>query len=124
MDSNHSYTIRRGKLVKNNGVELENLIGFKDKFIATFVCFKIEKMPTYTKMMVLLHDVRDEGGTLLADHIWLTDGKRVSPLRPRKGDLISFQAKVKFYKGNYVGKSPGKAGLHKIREVRKLALVG
>jgi hypothetical protein len=62
---------------------------------------------------LLLLDIRDEGGRVVADHVWLLLTKEFAALGLKEGDRIGFVATVsQYFKGNcekdYYLTSPGK----------------
>ena len=52
---------------------------------------------------ILLTDVRYEG-KLVADHVWLTCGRRIYSAILIPGDLIQFDARIKEYEKGYKGR--------------------
>ena len=52
---------------------------------------------------VLLKDIRDSSGELVADHLWFNYTKGFAKLQLEKGDQVRFDARVKGYLKGYQG---------------------
>ena len=82
--------------------ELENQ---RKKFTGTFERFGFKKAYRGPDLQtVLLKGVRDEYGKLLTDHLWFNFTKGFERLRLKKGDIVSFEARVKEYVKGYMGR--------------------
>jgi hypothetical protein len=60
---------------------------------------------SFRHQTVLLLDIRDSGGVLVADHLWFNRAKgfcALGNLRPR--DVLRFDARVREYKKGYRGR--------------------
>jgi hypothetical protein len=53
---------------------------------------------------VCLINLKDESGSEISDHLWLTIGKQIANLHLQTGDLISFNARAKQYTKGYFGR--------------------
>ena len=72
-------------------------------FSGTFERYGIKsgyKGPTET---VLLTNIRDEDGNIVSDHLWFNKTKGFSNANMRKGDTVSFEARVSEYQKGYKG---------------------
>jgi hypothetical protein len=64
---------------------------------------------------VLLVDITDETGTIVADHMWMTVGKQLEDLSAAKGDKIAFHGRVTTYLKGYAGRDED--GIYGAQEV-------
>ncbi len=86
--------------------ELEQIDGERLKFVGTFKRFgrKRDYKGNFVNT-VLLINVKDENGKLVADHLWFNNTKRFQKLGILKhGDKIEFYARVKEYYKGYVNR--------------------
>jgi hypothetical protein len=81
--------------------ELENQ---RKKFIGTFERFGFKRAYRGPDLQtVLLKNIKDENGNYLTDHIWFNLTKGFEKLMLKKGDVVSFEARVKGYVKGYMG---------------------
>ena len=52
---------------------------------------------------VLLLDVKDSDGNIIADHLWFNKTKGFASLNLQEGDVVQFDARVKEYIKGYFG---------------------
>lgn len=78
--------------------ELAKRVGRRGRFSATFERTGVHKDQWGTKVTMLFLDVRDEAGTVVADHIWFVQGKQSRELKLRKGERVKFLATVAPYR--------------------------
>lgn len=62
--------------------ELKSRVGKRGWFSANVKRFGIKKYKHHAKKTILLVDIRDESGELVADHMWQTVGKQIEDLNP------------------------------------------
>ena len=55
------------------------------------------------QMTLMLKDVKDASGVIVADHLWMVVGARLQALSPQIGDEIVFEARVTEYEKGYKG---------------------
>ena len=53
---------------------------------------------------VLLVDVCDEGGSIVAEHLWFNCTKGFDDLDLKQGDIVKFNARVASYRKGYFGR--------------------
>lgn len=53
---------------------------------------------------MLLVEVTDDTGTVVADHLWLNDTKALAALALQPGEVVEFQARVTLYTKGYRGR--------------------
>ena len=82
---------------------LEEIEEFRGEFCGTFVRFGEKSGFNGPEITVLLKDVRDANGKLMAGHLWFNLTKRFKELNMKPGDVISFHARVKCYVKGYHG---------------------
>lgn len=82
---------------------LQKSNGRRGTFTGTFERTGIKTSFGHPKETVLLRDIRDEGGAIVTDHVWMnmTAGFRALDLRP--GDVVRFDARVRPYTKGYRG---------------------
>jgi hypothetical protein len=81
--------------------ELENQ---RKKFTGVFERFGFKKAYRGPDLQtVLLRGIRDENGKLLTDHLWFNLTKGFKEARLKKGDIVSFEARIKEYVKGYMG---------------------
>ncbi|HLJ25300.1 MAG TPA: hypothetical protein VKY85_01170 [Candidatus Angelobacter sp.] len=79
--------------------------GRRGRFLATFGRFGEKKgFKGYPIRTALFQNIRDEVGTVVADHLWFRVGKRLDELKLEPGDEIEFFARVAPYKKGYRGR--------------------
>jgi hypothetical protein len=83
---------------------LQKMDAERGKFTAIFECYG-SKMAFRgrTDTTLLFREVRNSEGMLVADHLWFVTNKEFEKYSFRKGDMISFEARVKEYKKGYQG---------------------
>ena len=72
-------------------------------FTGIFQRFGIKNSFGYTKQTILLTNIQDTDGILVADHLWFTMGKQFAQLRLQTGDKVKFNARIKSYRKGYKG---------------------
>lgn len=80
----------------------------RHRFSGTFeeYGFKIS-MERYTDPTLLLVNLKDEQGQILADHLWLNCTKQFQNLGDlSKGDTVAFNGRITSYTKGYKGKDP------------------
>jgi len=88
--------------------ELGKLNGLRGRFRATVKCFGWKKrFRQHEDRTVMLSDIYDENGTLVADHLWLTIGKQLASLKLEEYWMIEFSARVAPYAKGYFGSRDG-----------------
>lgn len=55
----------------------------------------------YRLKTVLLADIKDERGNIVADHLWFKETKKFKKVQPFIGDKLQFTAKVGIYTKGY-----------------------
>jgi hypothetical protein len=87
---------------------LEQLYGQRQKFSGTFE--RAGKKPAYRGWgtdgkgygdTLLLRDMKDEDGRVVADHLWFNLTKAFRSAKLTKGDTVSFDARVDDYTKGY-----------------------
>jgi len=74
----------------------------RETYKATFVRFGKRSNYKYgDKKTILLENVVDNRGFLVADHLWMDCGKQFDKIGLRKGDKFRFDARVKIYVKGY-----------------------
>ena len=68
----------------------------KHEYIGKIVRFGVQK-DDRSKKTVMLQDICDVKGNLITDHLWFPVDKRMEKAAVRRGDIISFQARVGCY---------------------------
>jgi hypothetical protein len=92
--------------------ELKKIDNQRARFTGTFQ--RLGKKMNYLnhpEETVLLSDIKDENGKIVADHLWFNLTKSFEALgHLQKGDMIEFDARVAHYTKGYVykGKALGK----------------
>jgi hypothetical protein len=74
--------------------ELKHRVGRRGAFTAMFSRTGVRKSTWSVDVTVLLLDVRDEAGQLVADHLWFRRGSQIERLQLKAGDRIRFMATV------------------------------
>jgi len=60
----------------------------------------------YSEPTLLLYHIKDEAGTVVADHLWFSMTKAFEALGTlQKGDVIEFEARVSVYRKGYVNRA-------------------
>ena len=59
---------------------------------------------------ILLVEVTDDTGAVVADHLWVNDTKALAALALQPGEVVEFQARVTVYTKGYQGR---REGVHK-----------
>jgi len=85
---------------------LKQIEGVRGVFRATFVRYGTKSayrgLPPTT---ILLRDVTDTAGAVVADHLWLVEGVQYKALTPlREGDMVEFRGRVTQYEKGYKGR--------------------
>lgn len=84
--------------------ELAKLKGGRYAFQGVFVRFGTRSGYQHPLNTVLLRDIRMvDTEKIIADHIWLTEGKRLARLDLKEGETIRFEARVTPYVKGYRG---------------------
>ncbi len=85
---------------------LSKMDGIRTRFSATFERYGSKRnWNGYPVATVLLRDVRDASGKVLADHVWLMETKAFKAAGPfATGDGVSFDARVRPYVKGYVNR--------------------
>ncbi|QSZ66155.1 hypothetical protein RJ40_00890 [Methanofollis aquaemaris] len=84
--------------------KLQPLQGKRVRFTATFGEYGTYRKHGVTGKSILLHDLRDRSGKILADHIWINYPAGFDAVGTfQKGDLVEFTAKVDEYLHGYRG---------------------
>jgi hypothetical protein len=76
---------------------LKDRVGRRGEFTAQFKRRGVAASGWGIKVTMLFIDVRDEAGTVVADHIWFKMGKQMDELKLEPGDRIRFMATVDTY---------------------------
>jgi hypothetical protein len=84
--------------------ELARDDGLRGSFTGTFERIGVKTSFGYTKKTVLLKDIKDSRGTLVADHLWFNLTKGFEALGLQPGDSVRFDARVKEYIKGYRGR--------------------
>lgn len=84
--------------------ELKKINGKRSTFTAVVVREGLKRFRHHETKTLLLRDIRDGQGNLVADHLWfnLTKGFEDACLDP--GDMVCFDARVKPYTKGYKGR--------------------
>lgn len=83
--------------------QLGALYGRRNRFSGTFVRDGLKgayRGPGYDET-VLLKDIRDEYGNIVADHLWFNKTKGFEELFLIEGEIVSFDARVDDYLKGY-----------------------
>ena len=84
---------------------LQDINKERARFTATFGRFGTKSgwrdVPVQT---VLVNEIRDASGKIVADHLWLNLTKGFEQLNLQQGDRIQFDARVKHYIKGYQGR--------------------
>lgn len=82
---------------------LKDINHVRKRFNAVFSRYGVRTSFGHKKRTLLFLDVKDSYGNDVCDHIWFTDCKGWKSLKLKKGDKVSFLARVKPYWKGYVG---------------------
>lgn len=77
--------------------ELQELEGIRGIFIGEFVKVSGKKAHSGKGLAVLIRNIRQEGGTKLADHLWLNYSEEFEMLQLQESETIIFRARVREY---------------------------
>lgn len=83
--------------------ELRKIDGTRKKFTGTFIRTGTKNGYMGTLETVLLSNILDEKGALVADHLWFNFTKGFAKASLSKDDRIEFHARVKEYVKGYKG---------------------
>ena len=72
-------------------------------FSGIFIRTGIKNGYKYPEETVLLKDVRDSSGKIVADHLWFNLTKGFQAANLRNGDIVQFDARVAVYQKGYRG---------------------
>lgn len=75
----------------------------RGSFTGTFQRFGQKNSYGYMKQTILLTDIQDIDGVIVADHLWFTMGKQFAQLKLQTGDKVKFNARIKSYRKGYKG---------------------
>jgi hypothetical protein len=79
---------------------------------------RIDKDVVWT---ILLNNITDRDGNIVADHLWLNLNKEFDKLNIREGDRVEFSAKViEYYKQNHRASKEKDYKLDKLVGVKKI----
>lgn len=84
--------------------ELKEIDGERGTFTGVFIRFGTKTGFKGTEETILLKDVQDKEGNLVADHLWFNRTKGFEKLDLKTGDKIQFDARVKKYARGFKGK--------------------
>lgn len=76
---------------------LKDRVGKRGEFHAQFKRRGSVNSDWGVKVTMLFVDIRDEAGTLVADHIWVKMGKQMEELHLQGGERVRFMATVDRY---------------------------
>lgn len=80
----------------------------RGRFSGTFVRLGTKRgWQGRTAQTVLLCDVRDHAGLVVADHVWMALTKSLAVLALQPGDVVFFDARVTLYQKGYRGYREG-----------------
>lgn len=84
--------------------ELKKMNKIRTKFRMEFVRYgKRTNWNGYEEVTYLFKNITNLNGKVVADHIWLKDGKRIRSLGPlTEGDIVEFEGRVDEYIKGYV----------------------
>ncbi len=85
--------------------KLSRIKGSRGTFSGTFVRFGIKNGFKGPERTVLLKDVKDENGQVVADHLWFNLTKGFKSLNLIEGDEVEFDARAKEYIKGYKGRN-------------------
>lgn len=85
--------------------KLSRIKGSRGTFSGTFVRFGIKRGFKGPERTVLLKDVKDETGEVVADHLWFNLTQGFDSLNLIEGDEVEFDARAKEYVKGYQGKN-------------------
>ena len=85
--------------------QLKKLLGVRGKFTGKVERFGTKETRWEIYETLLLVDVKNDAGKIIADHVWLTIGKRISSAQLEEGDIVSFKARVTGYEKGYKGRN-------------------
>ena len=77
--------------------ELSRRVGRREQFRATFGRFGLHRSPWGKQVTVLLLNVKDADGRLVADHMWFKRGRQMQKMKLRSGDQLRFTATIAPY---------------------------
>ena len=100
---------------------LKNITEFRDTFTGTFDRYGTKTEFGYLKETVLLLNIKNHSGQILADHLWFNKTKGFESLHLTKGDILQFDARVKPYVKGYKGWNLEKQLLNPIQKDYKLS---
>ncbi len=83
--------------------ELKKIKEVRASFIGTFERIGTKSSFGYLKQTILLKDIKDSTGQIVADHLWFNLTKGFSALGLSQGDTVKFDARVKKYEKGYKG---------------------
>ena len=84
--------------------ELAEIEDFRGTFIGTFARFGTKSGYRGPEPTLLLKDVRDGQDKLMTDHLWFNLTKGFGALGLLEGDIVRFDARVKWYLKGYLGR--------------------
>lgn len=83
--------------------ELQKIKEIRASFTGTFERIGTKSSFGYLKQTVLLKDIKDSAGKIVADHLWFNLTKGFASLGLSQGDTVTFDARVKKYEKGYKG---------------------
>lgn len=104
--------------------ELERREGERDLYLARIERYGTKRGVYGSVETILLRDVTDASGEIVADHLWLTVGAGLRQLAARAGEFIEFRATASAYRKGYRGNrdidAPAPSIDYKLANARKL----
>lgn len=83
--------------------QLREIDGQRQTFTGTFDRFGTKNSYGYIKYTILLKDIKDINGEVVADHLWFNLTKEFGKFALESGDVLRFDARVKDYLKGYFG---------------------
>ena len=82
---------------------LRKINGIRSTFYATFGRYGTKSGWTKQERTLMLKDVRNEKGEVVADHLWFNLTKGFANIDLSEGDQVKFEARVTPYRKGYQG---------------------
>ena len=101
--------------------QLETINEFRGTFTGTFERFGTKTEFGYLKETVLLLNIKNPSGQIVADHLWFNRTKGFKSLHLSEGDVLQFDARVKPYVKGYKGWDLEKQLLNPLQKDYKLS---